>query len=287
MLTCEPVLRPRSLIQLPMRHPGSKGLLMPKLVPLLPRHDHFVSVFGGSGAEILRKPRSPLETFNDLNGDITNLFTVLRSESTRRQVCQWLEYTPHSRKLFEECVELLHGGHGSAVERAWAFLVVANQVRAGAEATIAPSSSWGYRRKFSRRDRWPILPQVVERVGRRFRDVQIESASWEDIFRRYDTFTSVLMCDPPYPEGVRVSPRLYRHEMTDADHERLLDAVQHLRAFVILCSYENDLYSRNLEGWWRVEFQTRCAISPQLTKPPRTDVVWLNYDPDEEACSVS
>jgi DNA adenine methylase len=287
MICLESPLRPRSRIQLPMRHPGSKGLLMPKIVPLLPKHDHFISVFGGSGAEILRKPRSKLETFNDLNRDITNLFAVLRSESSRRQVLRWLQYTPHGRALFEDCVALLASGNGSPVERAWAYLVVANQGRATTDATIMHHSSWGYRRKFGRRDRWPVLPYFVERVGQRFKDVQLENAAWEDILKRYDSFSSVLMCDPPYPAFVRQSPRLYKHEMTDGDHERLLDAVQDLKSFVILCSYENELYRKKLDGWWSVEFPTRCAISPRESKPPRIDVVWFNYDPDEDACPRS
>lgn len=279
MINTEKPIRPRKTIPVAMRYPGSKAYVMSHIVRLLPRHQHFVSTFGGSGAEILRKPRAPLETFNDLNEDVCNLFRVLREEATRRQVRRMLAYTPHSRVVFEECLGLLHGGTDDPVRRAWAFLVVGNQTRAGSDPSLVVPSSWGYRKKFSRRDRWPLLPQFVERIGDRFRDVQIECASWELIFDRYDSPEALFMCDPPYPFEVRTSDRkLYRHEMTVWDHERLLEAVRGLRGFAVVCSYENDLYCEMLEDWRRIDIQTRCVISPRAAKPARTEVVWTNFE---------
>lgn len=43
---------------------------MPRLIGIFPNHDHYVSVFGGSGADILGKPRSRLESYNDLDGHL-------------------------------------------------------------------------------------------------------------------------------------------------------------------------------------------------------------------------
>src|SRR4051812_6712162 len=61
-----------------LRYPGSKWRSFRDLVPLIPPHEHFVCLFGGSGAEMLRKPPSPLESFNDIDQNVTNFFRVLR-----------------------------------------------------------------------------------------------------------------------------------------------------------------------------------------------------------------
>jgi DNA adenine methylase len=265
-------------VPLAFRYPGSKATLMRRgLRRLIPPHEHFVDVFGGTGAVLMNKPRSPVETFNDLNGDLCNVFTVLQNDAKRQRLCRLLGYTPHSRRMFERCLDLLLRGAGDTVTRAWAYLVVANQARAGLDPTIVLPSAWGYRLKSGRRDRWPLLPQFLEQVGRRFRDVQIENSSWESILRRYDGTEVLMVLDPPYPVSVRTSKTLYKHEMTQEDHERLLWAVRRLRALAIVCSYDNALYRRQLAGWRRVRFETFCMISPLATKPPRTETVWMNF----------
>jgi len=91
-----------------------------------------------------------------------------------------------------------------------------------------------------------------------------------------------LFVDPPYPRDSRKNgKRLYAHEMTDDDHARLLatlKAIADLPACVniMLCSYPNPLYDRELIGWrtWDHQVQTRQGVAmervyynyPQPTK---------------------
>lgn len=56
---------------------GGKTLLAKKLVSLFPEKiDRYVEVFGGGGSVLLygNEKRAPLEVYNDLNGDLVNLF---------------------------------------------------------------------------------------------------------------------------------------------------------------------------------------------------------------------
>ena len=66
------------------RWAGSKARMMPKLIPLMPYHNLYVSLFGGSAADILYKWMSKVEVYNDLNKDVVNCFRVLRSDKLRR-----------------------------------------------------------------------------------------------------------------------------------------------------------------------------------------------------------
>lgn len=108
-----------------VKYPGSKVLSMQRIVSIFPNHDLFVSVFGGSGAEILSKEPSPKEVFNDLDNDVFNVFKVLRDTRQRNQLIKLLDLTPFSRTQFAECLELRDSGVDlKPVEKAWIFLVL-------------------------------------------------------------------------------------------------------------------------------------------------------------------
>ena len=61
-----------------VRYHGGKVRLAAKIISLFPQHDGYVEPFGGGAAVLLAKPRSRLEVYNDIDGDIVTLFRVLR-----------------------------------------------------------------------------------------------------------------------------------------------------------------------------------------------------------------
>lgn len=84
--------------------------------------------------------------------------------------------------------------------------------------------------------------------------------------------TTFVYIDPPYPMSTRTSGPMYRNEMTDADHLRLLEVVKQLPAMVMVCSYPNAMYANALEGWRSFRY-TSVARSGER----RTEVAWCNY----------
>lgn len=255
---------------------GSKCREWRYLRQIIPPHHHAVSVFGGTGADFLCRPPSPLETFNDIAGDICNVFQVLKRERPRRQLVRMLENTLLCRQEYELALRVLQNGTDDAVERAFAFLVVANQGRVGTFPSAQLPSNWAYRRSRIRA-RWLNLPRWVDAIATRFRRVQVENQPWEEMFRRYDSASTIFTVDPPYMHSVRVSKNLYFREMTEADHVRLLETVTSLKGRALVFGYDSKLYSNYLARWTRYEFQVRCIMSPNLSKPQRKEIVWANF----------
>ena len=110
------------------RYPGSKWRLMPRFIELFPpQHDHYVSVFGGSAADILAKPPARIETFNDLDDHIYTLFAVVRDERRAGRLRELLAVTPRHMRVYREALEILARRIADPIETAWAFLVVAHQ----------------------------------------------------------------------------------------------------------------------------------------------------------------
>ena len=71
---------------------GGKFYLLPYLLKVVPKHHCYVEVFGGGGYLLLNKKRSKVEVYNDINGDVVNLFRVLRDNGD--ELIRRLKYTP-------------------------------------------------------------------------------------------------------------------------------------------------------------------------------------------------
>lgn len=79
--------------------------------------------------------------------------------------------------------------------------------------------------------------------------------------------------DPPYVASTRRRARVYRHDFSDADHERLLRLVVTLPCRVMISGYENLKYDQALTGWRRFTFQAKAHVGV------REESVWINYPP--------
>src|SRR5690242_14460533 len=83
---------------------GGKGALAPLLVSLLPVHEVYCEVFGGSGALLFAKPPSRLEVFNDLDSGVVQFFRVLRNPQQAEALQRALTLTPYAREEYYDCL---------------------------------------------------------------------------------------------------------------------------------------------------------------------------------------
>ena len=85
---------------------------------------------------------------------------------------------------------------------------------------------------------------------------------------------ALVYADPPYLPETRVRKKLYKHEMTVADHVELLRVLRSLRCRVMLSGYASKLYDDALAGWARHE---REVMTRGHTW--RTEILWCNFSP--------
>ena len=119
---------------------GGKYSHLDWLLPLLPETKHYCEPFGGSAAVLVNRKPSPIETYNDIDGDIANFFRVLRND--KEKLLEAIGLTPFSREEFELAIQEPTEPM-SDLERARRFFVRARQVRTGLAQT-ASSGRWAH-----------------------------------------------------------------------------------------------------------------------------------------------
>lgn len=262
-----------------LRYHGGKWRLATWIMSFFPAHHIYVEPFGGAGSVLMRKPRSNAEIYNDLDGELVNLFRVLRDVETAAELRRALELTPYAREEF-------NGSYDETdhpVERA-RRIIVRSFMGHGGSGTRANRTGlrpvYGRRGTMPNRD-WHQWPRQVPLIAERLRGVCIEHVDALRLMRKYDAATTLFYVDPPYPFSTRASLRNgsrqhYRHEMSDAQHRRLAEQLHRMTGFVVLSGYPCRLYDQELyRDWIRHERAARADGAAA-----RTEVLWLN-----QACS--
>ena len=83
-----------------MKYPGSKWSISNWIISFFPPHHSYLEPFLGSGAVLFNKPRSHIETVNDLDSNIVNLFEWMRKDPER--LAREIYFTPYARKVYDD-----------------------------------------------------------------------------------------------------------------------------------------------------------------------------------------
>jgi DNA adenine methylase len=251
-----------------LKYPGAKWLRADWIIAHLPKHRMYVEPYVGSGAIFFNKAQAELEVINDLNKSIVNLFSVIRRRGL--ELAAQIELTPWARAEYE-MVERDYYGTGDELEDARRFLVRCWQAHG---TRLSYTSGWRHKGVHGGSgdtvELWNKLPTRILAVIERLKHVEIECRPALDIIARYNAPDVLLYCDPPYPLALR-NGAFYAHEMTDSDHEALLEILEAHRGMVALSGYANALYDRRLAHWHR-------STAKALTEAGniREEVLWLN-----------
>ena len=258
-----------------LKYPGSKWTLSPWIVAHFPQgytQVTYLEPFFGSGAVFFTKERSQIETINDLDDNVVNLFRVARDRP--EDLARAIALTPWARSEYQ----LSYESATDDLERARRFLVRMWQAIGSKSST---TTGWrknvkglnGNVPKFH-----TTLPDEIMAVAERLKHapgnhiVQIENQDAFELIARHNRPDCLIYADPPYVRATR-SSRIYKHEFDDADHRRLLALLMAHSGPVVLSGYGHPLYDDALRGWWRYEIQAQTEAANTAT-----EVIWCNYD---------
>lgn len=253
-----------------MKYPGSKWSIADWIISYFPQHHSYLEPFFGSGAVLFNKPRSNIETVNDLDGNVVNLFEWIRKDPER--LSREIYYTPYARQIYDSAFETVPE---DSFERAVNFYIRLNMghgFRTNGEKVGWKNDVQGRERAYASQD-WCNLPNKIMLAAERLRGVQIENMPAAELIKRFNHQNVLIYADPPYVLSTRHGKQ-YRHEMSNEAQSDLLEVLHAHKGAVLISGYDSDLYNDSLHDWYRVE--TDCYSQ---TASKKREILWMNFEP--------
>jgi|SRR5579859_1219989 len=206
----------------PLSYIGGKNRLAKRVIEIFPEHLTFVEAFAGGAQVFFRKEPSKIEVLNDLDGEIVNFYRVCQQH--HEELLRYFKFVVVSRTWFD----LLKRSDPSTltdIQRAARYLYLLRNCFAS--LILNPS----YHRNVVQPPSFNLsgLPELIENAHKRLERVQLECAPYEEVIGRFDRNTTLFYLDPPY-----WGRQLYRHNLGEADFEKLAGQLKKIRGKFIL-----------------------------------------------------
>jgi len=258
-----------------LRYHGGKWRLAPWILAHFPPHRVYVEPFGGAASVLMRKRRAYAEVYNDLDGEVVNVFRVLRDPEQAAALAHAIQLTPFARTEYQLST------HRAADPIEQARRTIARAFMGfGSDSTSGSSTGFratGWSNGRSPAGDWANYPRRIAEFTARLAGVTLEAREALEIIVQQDTARTLFYCDPPYPLATRsirqrYAGKGYRHEMTDDAHRSLAGVLRAVQGMVVLSGYHSALYDELLYPDWE---RTEIAAMADGARP-RVEVLWLN-----------
>lgn len=115
--------------------------------------------------------------------------------------------------------------------------------------------------------------EVHKKLVKQYRDAMVIKANAIHLLKSWKFLEGeFIFLDPPYHHSTRPNATdLYKHELTNDDHIKLLNAVQDLKCNIMIIHPKCDLYDSMLSSWRKIEIKVRYH------KKTSIEVLYMNY----------
>lgn len=214
---------------------GGKSHLKNQIIPLIPDDcDRYIEVCGGAGWVLFGKDKvkGQMEVFNDIDGDLINLYKQIKNNcSDLQDEIDWLQ----SRELFKAYrYDIENGAELSDIQRAARYLYLIKCSFGSNRNSFATAT----KRIYNVVDELPLYKE-------RLKDVIIENRDFENLIKTYDRPSAVFYIDPPYVQSEGYYNKKYVSFKKD-DHLRLNSVLKGIKGRFILsynaCDFVCEMY---------------------------------------------
>lgn len=183
------------MLSSPIKWVGGKRILRKDIIPLIPKCDCYVEVFGGAGWVLFGKEEKDhkVEIYNDINSDVTNFFNVLRDnyDEFEKKFNYMLVSREEFNKLKDEDESKLNN-----IDKAFRFWYMLKYSYSGRKNALG-DYNFGY--SIVKKQPLPIKQkELIDKCYKRLQSVLIENLSYEILLKKYDSEKTVFFLDPPY-----------------------------------------------------------------------------------------
>lgn len=254
-----------------LRYYGGKWRLASWIIKYFPPHLSYVEPCSGACSVLLQKPRSPLETINDLDGNVVNFFRVLRDQPD--ELIRKIALTPWARSEYELSLQPCD----NEIEKARRFFSACWLSINGSSAINNPSAK-GWHLSIDglqvTSDYFYKLVPNLEAVAQRLLDVQVDNQDALTAIDRYDGPETLFYFDPPYVEETRTKNDWYGADWNGEQlHIESASLLRQCSGYVVVSGYACPLYTKLYEDhrWHRVDKEAQTNSGGK-----RIESLWLS-----------
>ena len=254
-----------------LRYPGGKYKLAKWIISHFSQHEFYVEPYCGAGSVLMRKPRTQGEIINDLDGDVVNVFRVLRDPASAKELERLIRLTPFAYEEYKHAYDPCD----DPIERA-RRTIFRSFASIGADGVSRRNS--GFRglknneTSVTAAQEWSRYPNAIQAFVDRLRNVLIEHRPALQLLKMYDRIETLFYVDPPYLMSTRSKDRnIYTHDMNEKDHEELATMLHAVKGMVVLSGYPSALYDKLYSGWRKIS----KSATAQNGKG-RVECIWLS-----------
>lgn len=171
---------------------GGKSQLARTIIDMMPEHHHYCEVFGGAGWVLFKKTISKMETINDINGDLVNLYRVFKYHPDA--LLKEFELQLISRDEFER-LKASTSHTLTDIQRAARFYYL---LRSCFGAKVADPNYFSHVERSPHLKLGDELKSVLLDMQQRLQKVNIENRNFDVLIAKMDRPTTLFYLDPPY-----------------------------------------------------------------------------------------
>lgn len=170
---------------------GGKNQLSKQIIALMPPHDCYCEVFGGAAWVLFKKTPSKVEIFNDLNGELVNLYRVIKHHHDEfvRQFDNVLLSRDEFKRFQEQSPTCL-----TDIQRAVRYYYLVRLAYGSKVISQTFASSAGRPLNFN----LSRLNENLREAHKRLSHVTVENQHYSKIIEKFDTDKTLFYLDPPY-----------------------------------------------------------------------------------------
>ena len=248
---------------------GGKFNARKKIINFFPEHQCYVEVFGGAGHVLFGKEPSKREVYNDLDGELVNLFRVIQDKP--QELLASFRWTTNSRQEFQD-MKTADTSKLSNVLRArrWIYILKnafgANHPEKATFGTAKGKRSLGVNLE--------TILKTIERAHWRLLGVTIESLDFEKLLSVYDAKGTLFFLDPPYWKT-----KYYKYNFQLSDWKRLVNALRKLKGqFFMTVSGDKEMLEF-FKGFEIKEVPVRYTVMKEVDKSKEFKEIWVSNYP--------
>ncbi len=235
---------------------------------------HYAEIFFGGGAVFFKKKQSILESINDLDESVYNLYKQLKDnpEEMKRR----MDLTLYHETELKNSVKAVKNPEGVspidlAVHR---FNILYLGFSSSFSFGFASSAEIKNPNISNRKNAISKIPEITKRL----KDVQIFSRDAKKMIKNIDSKETIFYLDPPYPEARQDG---YLKKFSNEEFIELLEILKNIKGKFILSFYMRDWMEEHLQKNWIIKTREIRLLSTNerlVGQQIREETIARNYE---------